>query len=197
MESITLQKSLLDVKYDAEGVAKYNETPKLSDETFSAISERLTANFLGIDTKFVSAKVDDENVSSSRSLINPSPVSPSATFPTVLPVDRRPSGRAWAATAPTFSSFDDFVRLCPPTLTPLQLVPLVPVSTLPSQVGVSAVEVAKDRQDADPPGSPDLPDGPQAMPENDFPDDLQVISGNDLPKLPTEELTLSQEDGHC
>jgi len=89
MESIALQRSLLEVKkYDAEGAAKYDETPKVSDETFSAISERLTTNFLSIDTKFVSAEVDDKNVSSSRSLNNPSPVSPSATFPTALPVAR-------------------------------------------------------------------------------------------------------------
>ena len=215
MESIMLQGSLLDVKkYDAEGAAKYDETPKVSDETFLGISEHLTTNFFEIDTKFVSAKVDDKNVSS-RSFTNPSAtslVSPSATFPTVLPVDHRPSGRAWAATAPTFSSFDDFIRhsttMAP--FTPLQLVPLVPesMSTVPSQVSVSAVEVAKkDRQDADPPGSPDLPEDPQAISGNDLPDDPQAISGNDFPELPTEELpteelpteelTLLQEDGHC
>ena len=83
-------------KYDAEGVAKYDETPKVSDETFSAISECLTANFLGIDTKFVSAKVDD-NVSSSYT--NP-PASSNATLPAAPPASVAPPGATLPAAPP-------------------------------------------------------------------------------------------------
>ena len=153
-ERLALQESLLKVKkYEAKGVTKFDAIPKVIDEHKVVLSELVSANFLGTDTEFVSAKVDDKNTSS-RSFISPSPASPSAAFPAILPVARQPSGRVWAATAPTFTSFDNFLRhsttMAP--FTPLQLVPLVPesMSTIPSQVSVS-VKV----KGVDPPGGPD------------------------------------------